>query len=382
MSSSSRIPSYCLHRPSGRAYVRLGGQQIYLGVHGSLESRTAYRRVVAEFIASGRRPPQRIGRGLTVGELLAAYAAHVRREHVRHDGRPSTEQDAIRQAVRPVRELYADTPAVEFGPLALAAVREEMIRRGWCRSNVNRQVLRVRAMFRWAVSYELLPGDRLHALTALRGLRPGRSSARESEPVRPIAESVVEAVLPHVASPVAAMVRLQQLTGCRPAEACGLRPIELDTAADVWVWRPARHKTEHVGAIRLIPLGPRAQAVLRPLLAGALDVEAPLFSPPKGRGSRGGEHYRVKCPGGRTGRRLGASYTTASYRRSIHRACDLAGVARWSPHRLRHSYGTVVRRRFGVEAAQLALGHRQLRATEIYAESDISTVVDIARRIG
>ena len=32
-------PSYCLHRQSGRAFVRLNGRQIMLGKHGSQESR-------------------------------------------------------------------------------------------------------------------------------------------------------------------------------------------------------------------------------------------------------------------------------------------------------------------------------------------------------
>jgi hypothetical protein len=49
------IPAYCLHRPSGKAVVRLNGRDHYLGPHGTEESRLAYDRVIAEWLASGRR---------------------------------------------------------------------------------------------------------------------------------------------------------------------------------------------------------------------------------------------------------------------------------------------------------------------------------------
>ena len=65
-------------------------------------------------------------------------------------------------------------------------------------------------------------------------------------------------------------------------------------------------------------------------------------------------------------------YTTASYRRAIHRACDKANIARWSPHQLRHAAATEIRKRHGVEMARIILGHRSLGMTELYAERDMS----------
>ena len=53
-SPSSRIPSYRLHKPSGRAVVTLSGRDIYLGQHGSPESKERYQREVAEWLANGR----------------------------------------------------------------------------------------------------------------------------------------------------------------------------------------------------------------------------------------------------------------------------------------------------------------------------------------
>ena len=47
------IPSYRLHKPSGRARVILDGKQIYLGRFGSAESREAYARLIAERFRTG-----------------------------------------------------------------------------------------------------------------------------------------------------------------------------------------------------------------------------------------------------------------------------------------------------------------------------------------
>ena len=75
-------------------------------------------------------------------------------------------------------------------------------------------------------------------------------------------------------------------------------------------------------------------------------------------------------------------YDTNSYRRAIHRACDLAGIARWSLNSLRHSAGTEIRKRFGLEAAQMSLGHSKANVTQMYAERDAELAREVARKIG
>ena len=47
-----RIPKYCLHAPTGQAYVRVRGRMVYLGKHGTPASREAYGRAIAELAAS------------------------------------------------------------------------------------------------------------------------------------------------------------------------------------------------------------------------------------------------------------------------------------------------------------------------------------------
>ena len=41
--TSAQIPSYRLHKPTRRGVVRLNGRDIYLGAHGTPESKERYR---------------------------------------------------------------------------------------------------------------------------------------------------------------------------------------------------------------------------------------------------------------------------------------------------------------------------------------------------
>lgn len=55
---------------------------------------------------------------------------------------------------------------------------------------------------------------------------------------------------------------------------------------------------------------------------------------------------------------------------------------RWSPNQLRHTAATEIRRQFGLEAAQVTLGHSNANVTQIYAERDLSKAAEIMRAVG
>src|SRR5262249_7408287 len=129
------------------------------------------------------------------------------------DGEPTTEIGELKLSLRPVRELYGLTPAAEFGPRALAAVRQHMIGLGWCRTLINRRLDRVKRAFKSATSEELIPVSVYPALRSLAGLRKGRSEARESAPVKPVDPAHVIATLPFLTPHLQTMVELQRLTG-------------------------------------------------------------------------------------------------------------------------------------------------------------------------
>ena len=180
-------------------------------------------------------------------------------------------------ALRPLRQLYGRTPANEFGPKKLKAVRQHMVESGLSRGVVNTRIGRIKRMFKWAVAEELIPPSVYHGLQAVSGLTFGRSAARETEPIRPVPDFYVAVVLPFVSPHVAAMIKFQWLTGMRPGELVLMRPCDIDTSGDIWIYEPFDHKNRWRGHRKQIPLGPEAQRMLQPFLDR--DPQAFLFSP-------------------------------------------------------------------------------------------------------
>src|SRR5581483_9058366 len=142
---------------------------------------------------------------------------------------------------------------------------------------INQRIGRIRRAFKWAVANELVPPSVYHGLLAVAGLERGRGEARETEPVKPVPVAFVEATLPYVRPQVAALVRLQLATGMRPGEVVLIRGCDLDMTGPVWLYRPAVHKMAYRGHNRVVPLGPKAQEILRPWLRLKLDEY--LFQP-------------------------------------------------------------------------------------------------------
>ena len=384
------IPKYRLHRPSDQAVVRLDGHDHYLGRHGTPESHSRYDQAVAAWL-NARTPPAPVAEPprapLTVSELILAYWKFVVTYYVK-DGRPTSEQTSIRLALRVVRRLFGRARIEEFGPKALAAVRDAMVEQGLTRKRINQHVSRVRRMFEWGVSEEIVDVVVLQALKTVRGLRAGRSPAKESEPIKPVGDDVLEATLPHLSPQLRAMVMLQRLSGCRPGEIIILRPRDVDRSSDLWVYRPESHKTEHHGRSRLVVFGPRAQAILAPWLERS--IHAFCFSPAEvrrrfddaRRAARKSKRYGVPRRLAAPKKRPGDRYTTTSYGRAVRNACRAANTIHWSPNQLRHTSATEVRARFGLEAAQVVLGHARADVSQIYAERDVRLAVQVMREVG
>lgn len=267
MPTVKRIPKYRLHKSDGRAVVTLNVKDIMLGKYGTEQSRQMYDRYIAEWLANGRTlPEQSKPADITIMELVDRFWRHAQAFYVNADGTPAGEQDNYRMALRPLKALYGFTHAAAFGPKALRAVRQKMIEMGWCRTRINRQIGRLKHVFGWAVSQELIPAATYQALLTVKGLRRGKSEARESEPVKSVPEAHIDAIEHHVSPQVWAMVQLQRLTGMRSTEVCIMRGCDIDTTAAPWVYRPAFHKTEHHGHTREVWIGPKAKEIVKPFL--------------------------------------------------------------------------------------------------------------------
>ena len=119
MRDPSYIPKPSEHA-SGQAVVRLNGHDKYLGKYGSPAAHAEYERVIAEWLANGRRSPQD---EYTVNDLILGFLDHAT-GYYKDVGEKNGEVGCIRDAADIVKRLYGRTPAREFGPKALKAVRE------------------------------------------------------------------------------------------------------------------------------------------------------------------------------------------------------------------------------------------------------------------
>lgn len=281
-----------------------------------------------------------------------------------------------------------------------------------CRKIINQRIDHIKRVFKWAVSEELVPPSVYESLKAVAGLRRGHPGTCERAKVKPVPQEHVQAVLPFLLPQVAAMVQLQPLMGARPTEICLIRGRNLDRSGPVWWYKidpndVARdgqplnlHKTAYQenpdgsAVVKRLPLGPKAQAILKPWLRENPDEY--LFQPKEARHTKYEDRRKARqTPLWRShllhlARKKKAKpkrvprerYDRHSYARSIARACKLAGVPHWHPHQLKHVCGTDVRKKFGLEASRAYMGHTKLSTAEIYAEMDLELVQQIALEIG
>jgi integrase len=371
-------------KPYDRGFVVIDGTRHYLGRYGTDECTQRYHRLIHTWLANGRAldPPER---AVKIVELIRDYWRHAKRHYRSPNGNVTSSRNRVRTAARKLKALYGDTPASEFGPTALRAVRQAWIESGLARSTINEYTDEIKRLFRWGVSQELVPSSVYESLRCVDGLRRGRSNARETNPIGPVPPSNIKAIRQFVSRQVWAIAQLQLLTGGRGDEIARLRPVDIDTTGDVWFATLDDHKTAYRGRPRTLYLGPRAQEVIRSFLNRP--VTNCLFSAREARQERAAKAPTHRRPDQRpsprqTDRVVRDHYDRNSYRRAIHRACDRAGVPHWSPHQLRHNAGTHIRKEFGLEAAQVILGHAHADVTQVYAEVDHAKAIEIVRQVG
>ena len=280
----------------------------------------------------------------------------------------------------------------DFGSVALGAIQADLVRSGrLARTTVNARINRIRRVFRWGVRKKLVPSDLLVSIEAVPGLQKHRTSARESEPVSPVRLEHVLATLPYLPRPVAAMVRLQLLCGCRAGEVMVMRGTDLSRCGPLWVYEPGSTRTPGAGKSRKIYLGPQAQGIIKDFLRP--DGEQFLFRPwdavtdhhagrAATRKTRRTPSELKPRPVRQPRRKPGSRYNRRSYRQAIVRACRRAGVPEWSPLQLRHTCATEIRRQHGLEASQCVLGHERANVTQIYAERNEALAARIMAEMG
>jgi len=427
--SARKPPAYRHFKPRNQGVVRIAGKDYYLGEYQSQESWRRYNQLLAElfFAEPAASPPipnaqpvqvtvqaaEPLAAPLRIGELTMRYQVHANAYYIKN-GKPTSEAETIKRSLVFLNRKFCEEPANSFTSKKLEVVRESIaadpvvkvrkvkkkngktetsqfvVQKNKARSTANSYTAKIKQMFKWAVHEELVDPGVYERLRALPPLKKGRTKARETQKVRPVSEEHIQAVLKILPSVVADMVRVQRLVGCRPQDVVNMCPADITKGepGEPWLYRPESHKTAHHDQELVLPIGPKAQAILEKYWpAKPTDV---FFSPKvtvqmRNDARRGtGKHADVvaKRPRKIATRPPGDRYDSATYRRAVNRACELVGIPIWSPNRLRHSRLTEVRAKHGAEAARTLVGHKNLSTTEIYAEQDLRKAIEVAKESG
>jgi len=393
------LPGYLKHKKSGQAFCLIHGKFVYLGKYGSKSSRERYEEVIAEYLANGKKlpPTKSSDEDVDIAELAAEFLKYAAEYYPSQHGKTGGELWHCKHAVAPVVRHYGNNIISDFTPRSLLFLRDQWVEAGIARPTVNRWTRHIKRMFQWGVTYGLVGADTLVALQSVPNLKAGRTAAPEYKEVEPVCPEIVEKTLPFLQPIIADMVRVQQLAGMRPQDIRNLRSCDIDRSGKIWKYVPFTHKTKHRGKTRELALGPRAQAILTPYLIDKEDnPTAFLFSPADAAKARKlgmrkkrktlnkkgdvqpSQQNRSKPEAAKPGKQ----YAQDSYNQAIHLACKKAGVPIWTPNQLRHSTGTEVRDKYGLEYAQAVLGHASAKTTEIYAKVNFEKAAAVMEEIG
>jgi integrase len=344
----SAVPGYSRHSSSGQAVVYVNRRRIYLGPHGSPESRQRYAEVISGITAqTSISAPVNPAPTVSINELCLKFATDKMPKLRTPSGARTGELDCFTSVIRLLRELFGETPAEEFGPLRLRTLRAAMIDKDWSRKFINKQCGRVRAVFKFGVGWQLIDESVLRALKAVEALSPGDPKVRETVPLEDI-----EAAKGRLRQRNRDLVDLMLMTAARPSELLGLTTSAIDRSGDVWFAKLTKHKTAHRGHNRTIHFGDKAQAILLPYIDLA-HPDVRLFP-----------------------------IQRKTFGMAVKAACIKAGVTPFTPHWLRHTAVTRFVDEAGAEAAQRVAGHVTSAMTALYSTAATKTARDAVKRLG
>jgi integrase len=334
-----------------------------------------------------------------VGELWNAWARSIR-ANLDDDFKASSKWQGALSALRAIMLVpgVVQMPAAAFGPRKLIEVRDALCRapivrrlrngkttppRQRTRRDTNDTVARVVQMFRWATPMELVPESKAHALKTVPPLKRGEVACLlESEPRRAVEGDRLDAILPHLTSPLRGLLMFTRLTGCRPGEAARLRLDDVtDRSSPVWNYAPQQHKNRWRGQARNIAIGPKAQAIVLDALGDRGEDEF-VFSPLQATQRRPRKPGTIPKPNPKPSRRAKAFYRDDTIRTAVRRACIAAGVEYFVPYSMRHTRAAETRRLHGADHTQAVLGDKSATMVDHYAPVKWDLAVEAAALSG
>jgi len=175
--SISRVPS--LRKCNNRGFVELNGTRHDLGPWGEPDTKKAYERRVAEWLANNRLPVVE-QHEVTVTELCRDYWVYADGYYRDGSGKLTSTADSIRHVLSYLSDIYGDTKGLDFGPTSLRTLRNVWVKEDLSRRTVEYYTSLVKRCFKWAVANEKLPVAVHQALCTLEPLKKNRSEVRET----------------------------------------------------------------------------------------------------------------------------------------------------------------------------------------------------------
>ncbi len=316
---------------------------------------------------------------MNVSQLCDLFLSHAHGYYRKPKSKRLTrEYSLIRSSLQPLRQVAGAMAVDDVTAVTVAKARQWILDNlpGNCRNTVNKKASRMVRIFRWGSQPErsLVPALVYAQLVTIQPLPYGRCSARETQGLQDVSRDRINDLMATLFDPpkhpgnadkvtmlarrrLATMIELQLETGMRPGELCSMTVEAIDKTGNrgtggtggpdgIWLYRPDEHKTEHRGKERIVVLfEPARNLITRWLTTNSI---------------KAGRLFEMRVD---------------SFRTSVQRALKRAGLESFTPQQLRHTMGTEVRREYGLDAAQVLLGHSSARTTEGYAHVRLEEVI-------
>lgn len=403
--TASKTPTLRYHKQTKRYYIFGGGKRVYLGGH---KGTAAKRRLEIIACMIEGTPPTVAFASASGGTTLARALTEFRKWAPTHytDNRAIARFDAV---IAAAIAAHGETPADQFDGQGVEDVRTVLTSRKpeLSRGYINCLIRALKTAFAWMKRRKIVCANTLAEVRQVKALMAG-DGGRETTPIPPVEDWVVEATRRECSCTIRAMIDLQRLTGMRPGELCRMRRCDVSTsmaevlpipgqrrtikaveAEGVPIWRyvPSKHKNLHRGKMRIVPIGPDAQKVLLPFLERA--PEDYIFRPSD---DLSPARHKALC--------AGPCYNVRAYHNAIVRAVGRANrlrkeaaekglvplfvrVPSWSPNQLRHAALEDTADRIDAEHAAAIGGHSaSMRALDSYVQATIRKAASAAAKVG
>ena len=173
-SRGSTPPKYRLHKASGKAVVSIHGKDHYLGQHGTRDSHTNYKLLIAGLWAKNEGLIPIIpapSEAISVGLLAVEFAKYAKKKYRHENGDQKSEWFIIKNMLTEIRSTYGDLEVNEFGPGRFESYRQSLVAKGLAKHTVKRYSDYVKKMFQYDVKMEMIPVELNQSLLTCVGKR-------------------------------------------------------------------------------------------------------------------------------------------------------------------------------------------------------------------